>query len=163
MPIYLWRISQFNYECLQVGTSQKQWDTKLSVTHKHDVLSVYCWYVIFFEFFFITLMFVYLQKLLHCLIIYSYKTNPSFLPCPWNLRSIGPSDFKSWYLRWVKIFLHTRLRRTGNSCDQRILKACLKFEENRCSGGNSNSAISFPEHCKFWSGFLFCVSIRGLR
>ena len=40
------------------------------------------------------LMFVYLQKLLHCLIIYSYKANPSFLPCPRNLRSIGPSDFK---------------------------------------------------------------------
>ena len=38
-------------------------------------------------------MFVCLQKLLNCLIIYSYKTNPSFSPCPWNLRSIGPSDF----------------------------------------------------------------------
>ena len=48
----------------------------------------------YLTFFFITLMFVYLQKLLHCLIIYSYKTNPSFSPCPWNLRSIGPSDFK---------------------------------------------------------------------
>ena len=39
-------------------------------------------------------MFVYLQKLLHCLIIYSYNTNPSFLSCPWNLRSIRPSDCK---------------------------------------------------------------------
>ena len=43
-------------------------------------------------------MFVCLQKLLYTLIIHSYKTNPSFLPCPWNLRTIGPSDFKisSW-------------------------------------------------------------------
>ena len=63
------------------------------VTHKQDVLSVYCLHVILFDIFFITLMFVYLQKLLNCLIIYSYKTNPSFSPCPWNLRSIGPSDF----------------------------------------------------------------------
>ena len=45
-------------------------------------------------FYFITLMFIYLQKLLHCLIICSYKTNPSFSSCPFNLRSIGPSDFK---------------------------------------------------------------------
>ena len=65
------------------------------VTHKQDVLSVYCWHVILFDIhFFIMLMFVYVQKLLHCLIIYSYKTNPSFSPCPWNLRSIGPSDLK---------------------------------------------------------------------
>ena len=58
-----------------------------------DVLSVYCFHVILFDIFFITLLFVYLQKLLNCLIIYLYKTNPSFSPCPWNLRSIGPSDF----------------------------------------------------------------------
>ena len=63
----------------------------------------------YLTFFFISLMFVYLQKLLHCLIIYSYKTNSSFLPCPWNLRSIGPSDFKCVLLcslfvtgRWKK-------------------------------------------------------------
>ena len=54
------------------------------VTHKQDVLSVTCWHVILFDIFFITLLFVYLQKLLHCLIIYSYKTNSSFLSCPWN-------------------------------------------------------------------------------
>ena len=65
------------------------------VTHKQDVLSVYCLHVILFDnFFFKSLMFVCLQKLLNCLIICSYKTNPSFSPCPWNLRSIGPSDFK---------------------------------------------------------------------
>ena len=40
-------------------------------------------YMLFYlTFFFITLLFVYLQKLLNCLIIYSYKTNPSFSPCP---------------------------------------------------------------------------------
>ena len=44
-------IAQFYYECLQVGTSPKQWDTKLDVTHKHDVLSVYWWHVIFFDLF----------------------------------------------------------------------------------------------------------------
>ena len=33
-------------------------------------------------------------ELFNCLIIFSYKTNPSFSPCPWSLRSIGPSDFK---------------------------------------------------------------------
>ena len=27
------------------------------------------------------------------LYIHTFKPNPSFLPCPWNLRSIGPSDF----------------------------------------------------------------------
>ena len=69
---------------------------KTYVTHKQDILSVYCLHVILFDFFFITLMLVYLQNLLNCLIIYSYKTNPSFSPCPWNLRSIGPSDFKKW-------------------------------------------------------------------
>ena len=67
---------------------------KTYVTHKQDILSVYCLHVILFDFFFITLMLVYLQKLLNCLIIYSYNTNPSFSLCPWNLRSIGPSDFK---------------------------------------------------------------------
>ena len=45
-------------------------------------------------------MFVYLQKLLNCLIIYSYKTNSSFSPCPWNLRSNGPSNFK-----YIKLFI----------------------------------------------------------
>ena len=64
---------------------------KLGGTHKHDILSVYCWDVIFFDLFIHN---VYLQKVLHCLIIYSYKTNSSFLLCSWNLRSIRPSDFK---------------------------------------------------------------------
>ena len=90
--------AQFYYECLQVVTSPKQWDTKLGVTHKHDVLSVYCCY--FLWSFSITLMFVYLHKLLHCLIIHAYKTNTSFLPCPWNLRSIGPREFKV-FGRWI--------------------------------------------------------------
>ena len=40
------------YECLQLETSPKKWDTKLSVTHKNDVLSVYCWHVIYFDLFF---------------------------------------------------------------------------------------------------------------
>ena len=86
------------YERLQLRTSPKKWDTKLGVTHNHDVLSVYCWHVIFLDIFFITLMFVYLQKLLHFLIIYLYKTNPSFLPCPWNFAITQPSDFKSKYI-----------------------------------------------------------------
>ena len=60
--------------------------------------TVYCW-----RYFFMTLIFVYLQKLLHCLIIYS---NPLFLPCPWNFRSIGPTDFKIFilvcqYFMWI--------------------------------------------------------------
>ena len=65
------------------------------VTHKRRTfcLLLTCYFIWHF-FFFITLMFVYLQKLLHCLIIYSYKTNSSFLLCPLNLRSIGPSNFK---------------------------------------------------------------------
>ena len=76
------------------------------VTHKHDVLPVYM--LFYLTFFFITLMFEYLQKLLNCLIIYnSYKTNPSFSPCPWNLRSIGPSDFKHIFdcSVWSKCYL----------------------------------------------------------
>ena len=31
------------YECLQLETSPKKWDTKLGVTNKHDILSVYCY------------------------------------------------------------------------------------------------------------------------
>ena len=50
----------------------------------------------------ITLMFVYLQKLMYCFIIYSYKRNSSFSPCPWNLRLIGPSDFK-YHFRCKKL------------------------------------------------------------
>ena len=54
-------------------------------------------------------MFVYLQKLLHCLIIYSYKTYPLFLPCPWNLRSIGPSDLKfPWWPSWASRLISGR-------------------------------------------------------
>ena len=52
--------------CIQPGTSPKKWDMKLGDTNKHDVLSVYCWLVIFFYFFLIKLMFVYLQKLPDC-------------------------------------------------------------------------------------------------
>ena len=49
-------------------------------------------------------MFVCLQKLLNCLIICSYKTNPSFSSCPWNLRSIGPSDFKvNVFKKWIQL------------------------------------------------------------
>ena len=43
---------QLYYECLQLGTSSKKWDTKLGVTHKHDAFSVYCWHFIFFDLFF---------------------------------------------------------------------------------------------------------------
>ena len=46
---------------------------------------VYCRHAIFFNLFFIMLMIVYLQKLLHCLMIYSYKTNSSFLQYRINL------------------------------------------------------------------------------
>ena len=65
------------------------------VTHKQDVLSVYCWHVILFDIFFHNADVCIFAKTMHCLIIYLYKTNPWFSPCPWNLRSIGPSDFKS--------------------------------------------------------------------
>ena len=33
-----------------IVTGSKQWDMKLDVTHKPDVLSVYCWHVIYFDF-----------------------------------------------------------------------------------------------------------------
>ena len=75
------------------------------VTHKTRrtfCLLLTCYFI--WHFFFITLMFVYLQKLLHCLIIYSYKTNPSFSQCPWNLQSIGPSDFK-WTSKELQLLL----------------------------------------------------------
>ena len=42
MPISLLKIDQLYYECLQLGTSPKKRDIKLGVTHKQDVLSVYC-------------------------------------------------------------------------------------------------------------------------
>ena len=46
-------MAQFYDECLKLQTSLKQWNTKLGVTHKPDVLlSVYCWHVIFFDLFF---------------------------------------------------------------------------------------------------------------
>ena len=52
MFIQLWKITQLYYDCLQLGTSPKKWDhKKLGVTHKHDVLSVYYWHVIFFDLF----------------------------------------------------------------------------------------------------------------
>ena len=41
MPISLWKIAQLYYECLQLESSPKKWDTKLGGTHKQDVLSVY--------------------------------------------------------------------------------------------------------------------------
>ena len=56
--------------------------------------------------FFITLMFVYFQQILHCFIIYSYKTNPSFLPCPCNSRSIWPSDFNWCFTLYRQYFSH---------------------------------------------------------
>ena len=65
-------------ECLQVGTIVRNNEIRNYVTNKQDVLSVYCLHVILFDFFFITLMLVHLQKLLNCLIIYLYNTNPSF-------------------------------------------------------------------------------------
>ena len=62
-------------------------------------------------------MFVYLPKRMHCLIIYSYTTDPSFSPCPWNLRSTEPSDLKilevwrnlgfAMILFWINVmFIH---------------------------------------------------------
>ena len=69
--------------------------------------------------FFITLMFVYLKKLLHYLIIYSYKTNPSFLPClcdqsvlhpksikACNYRNIDVNIFFSKYCRYIEEYLY---------------------------------------------------------
>ena len=85
MPIYLWKIAELYDECLQLVTGPIQWDTKLEVTctHKPDILSVYCWHFIFFDFSFHNAdVCIYLQKLLHHLIICSYKTNPSFSLCP---------------------------------------------------------------------------------
>ena len=35
MPIELWKIAQLYYECLQLGTSPKQWDTKLGDISKY--------------------------------------------------------------------------------------------------------------------------------
>ena len=90
MPVKLWKIAQLYYECVQLGTSPKKWK-KTKVVPINMMLFLFTCY--FLWSFFITLMFVYLQKLLHCLIVYSYKTNPSFLPCPWNLRYIEPSEF----------------------------------------------------------------------
>ena len=87
------KIAQLYYECLQFGTSPIKWDTTLGVTHKHDVLWVYWWHVIFFDLFLLRWCLYICKTLLHCLIMYSYKTNPSFLPCPWNLRYIEPSEF----------------------------------------------------------------------
>ena len=40
MPIYYGRSLDFTMNVYKL----KQWDTKLSVTHKHDVLSVNCWH-----------------------------------------------------------------------------------------------------------------------
>ena len=72
----------------------------------HDILCLlltcFLWLFIF-----ITLMFVYFQQLLHCFIIYSYKTNPSFLPCPCNSRSIWPSDFYWCFTLYRQYFSHT--------------------------------------------------------
>ena len=78
---------------------RKKWDTKLGVTQKLFTVDMLFSLILFF----MTLIFVYLQKLLHCLIIYS---NPLFLPCPWNFRSIGPTDFKIFilvcqYFMWI--------------------------------------------------------------
>ena len=78
------------FKCLyNYGTSPKKWDTKLGGTHKHDGLSAYC----FWSFFHNADVCLFAKTTALILIIYSYKTNPSFLPSPWNLRSIGPSDF----------------------------------------------------------------------
>ena len=77
--------------------------------------------ILFSLIFFVMLMFVYLQKLLHNSIIYSYKTNPSFSPCPWNLQSIGYSDFNlySSKINAHKIVLH-------NICSFTILNNITK-------------------------------------
>ena len=105
----LWKIAQLYYEC-SLGTSPKKWDTKLGVTHTHDVLSVYCWHIIFFDLFFHNTdvcIFATSTALFHY--VHSYKTNPLFLPCKWNLRSIGPSDFK-FFLPSFSILIYTLLR-----------------------------------------------------
>ena len=60
----------YNLELVQSNEIQKQ---ALPIKMTYFLFTV--------DLFFITLMIVYLEKLLHCLIIYSYKTNSSFLPC----------------------------------------------------------------------------------
>ena len=78
------KITQFYNECLQLGTSPKQWDTKLGVTHTHDVLSVNCWQVVFFDFFSHN-AYVFIFAKTNALFNYIVnKTNQSFslYPCP---------------------------------------------------------------------------------
>ena len=117
MPIKLWKIAHLYYECLQVETSPKKWGTKLDFTHKHDILSVYCF---FFDLFHNADVCIF-AKLLHCLIIYLYKTDPAFLTCPWNLRSIGSSDFKVL----IQTFLFISDRCLFEPCD--VLNSLWKF------------------------------------
>ena len=72
----------------------KQWHTKIGVTpstwRTFFLLLTYYFFV-----FIMMLIFVYLQKRLNfSLIVNSFKTIPSFSPCPWKLRWIRPSVFK---------------------------------------------------------------------
>ena len=93
--------------------------------------------ILFDNFFFKSLMFVCLQKLLNCLIIYSYKTIPSFSPCPWNLRSIGPSDFKQQSSR-------RRFRQSSESLGyfSQSLESYRKCPRN-CDGCTGISPVCF--------------------
>ena len=95
-----------------------RYETKCySINLAYFLLTVYMLFL-----FVITLMFVYLQKPMHCLIINSYRTNSLFSPCPKNLRSIGPYNFKNlpkvtqvcfslltyyliWYITLMMIFI----------------------------------------------------------
>ena len=116
-------------ECLQLRTSPKKWDTKLCVLSiNHDVLSVYCC-------FFITLMFVYLQKLLHCLIIFHTRQIHRFYrvheTCDQSDLAIKKINEIWWICQWdfgILLFLH--ISKTNNKkCS---LKRQPLFTYNRC-------------------------------
>ena len=93
----------------------------------------------YLTFFSILLMFVYLQKLLHCLIIYSYKRNSSFSPCPWNLRLIGPSDFKHWIFTFETTFWIT------------ICFWCAEIIVSSKPDVKNELQVTFKQKSKYWS------------
>ena len=78
--------------------SPKSWETKLNVTQ----ISVYCRHV-----FNNVNVCIYLQKLLHCLRVYTYRTNKSFSPCPYNIaiKCNRTCRFKTMNI-WVKTCVH---------------------------------------------------------
>ena len=112
-------IAMFYDECLQVGTI---YSPKIGVKPETSCLLLICY---FLWFFFITLMFVYLQKLLHCLIICSYETNPSFSHCLWKLRSVW-----HWNVTILKFLTAIVFRfwyvYQSNNCKVHLPSSCSK-------------------------------------